>query len=114
YEFLVKNTGVLPINGFALGIGAIPAGFGANLRFAKALGGGDGPYPNILAVGGAIGPPARPLINGTRSAMPWGFEEFQDTPAGNLPLNWYVVRWYAPNQVFGPALPRGFTSRFDL
>jgi hypothetical protein len=111
YEFLVKNTGRIPINGFALGLGAVPAVLPAPV-YASVNGGGDGPYPNAIAGGFPGGAP--PIVNFWDTTKPWGFEEFQDGwPA--LPATYYVVRWYAANQL-NPLLsmPVGAVARFDL
>ena len=112
YEFILKNTGLIPINGFALGLGAVPGGVLPAPVYASVGGGGDGPYPNAVAGGFPGGAP--PIVNFWDTSKPWGFEEFQDGwPA--LPATYYVVRWYAANQL-NPflSIPVGGLARFDI
>jgi hypothetical protein len=125
YQFYVLNTGNVGIDGVAFGLGVTPANYGAAiaggvLTFASANGGGDGPFPNVLAgnFGGTtiLGIPGNtpPLAAGPVFA--WGFEEFQTAgTAGALPTTFYITRWYSPIQ--GPGsnflAPRRYT-RLDL
>jgi hypothetical protein len=125
YQFYVLNTGVIGIDGVAFGLGVTPATFGAAiaggaLTIATANGGGDGPFPGVLAgnFGGTtvlgVPPNNPPLAAGPIFA--WGFEEWQDAgTAGALPITFYITRWYSPIQ--GPGsnflAPRRYT-RLDL
>ncbi len=77
----------------------------ANLRFASAPGGADGPFPAVPVTPGVI-----PFLTAASSAVNWGFEEFDDRAPG--PLLTYVVRWY--QQAGTPVIPQGFYTRFDL
>jgi hypothetical protein len=59
YQFYVLNTGVVPIDGVAFGLGVVnaaaqigagaPANLGGALTFATAPGGVDGPFPAAVA-----------------------------------------------------------------
>jgi hypothetical protein len=107
YQFYVANTGAIGIDGFALGLGAVPGVIPqADTALASAAGGGDGPFPaqpGFVNFGTAVlGPCALiacgPVGNGPAA---WGFEEFQDPGTlGGLPATFYVTRWYNPVQGF--------------
>ena len=125
YQFYVLNTGLVGIDGVAFGLGVTPANYGAAiaggvLTFASANGGGDGPFPNVLAgnFGGTtiLGIPGNtpPLAGGPVFA--WGFEEFQTAgTAGGFPTTFYITRWYSPIQgPFSNYLAPGKYTRLDL
>lgn len=123
YQFYVLNTGIFGIDGFALGLGAVPGAIAQNnTSFATFGGGGDGPFPNqpgAVANGGTgVLGPCGPAACNPAFAGPaaWAFEEFQDPGTfGGLPATYYVVRWYSPIQGLGAAklLPGRYT-RMDL
>jgi len=109
YQFFVANTGVIGIDGFALGLGAVNIA-GGMTTIASTGGGGDGPFPNqpfggvnnggtaVLGPCGLLPAACGPAANGPRA---WGFEEFQDAgTGGGLPVTFYVTRWYNPIQGF--------------
>jgi hypothetical protein len=128
YQFYVLNTGLVGIDGVALGLGVTPANYGAAiaggvLTFASANGGGDGPFPNVAACAIAVcggttilGIPGNnpPLAGGPVFA--WGFEEWQTAgTAGALPTTFYITRWYSPIQgPFSNYLAPGKYTRLDL
>jgi hypothetical protein len=112
YEFLVANTGTVPLDGFFLGVpgggGGLALALAGGLRYADAFGGADGPFPAVVP-GGVLNAPIADYYGATNPFSPalfkfWGFEQFNAGPA-------YVVRWFAAGT---PAMPPGFFTRFDL
>jgi hypothetical protein len=141
YQFFLLNTGVIGIDGFAMGLGVVGNGAAqiaaGMVTVATAGGGGDGPFPDMPAGGvnnggtailgpcGLIPAACNPAFLGPAA---WGFEEFQDAgTGGGLPNTFYITRWYKPTQGFNGtcALNRaaanaagilcpGQTTRLDL
>jgi hypothetical protein len=114
YEFLVANTGTVPLDGFFLGVpggaGGLALALAGGLRYADAFGGADGPFPAVVP-GGVLNAPIADYYGATNPFSPalfkfWGFEQFNN-PANGA----YVVRWFAAGV---PPMPPGFFTRFDL
>jgi hypothetical protein len=117
YQYFLFNTGFRNIDGFSLFVGnPFPLGVNNALFVATRLGGGDGPFPNIVATGNLGVPFLTGVASWTFAATPsWGFEEFDNRPFAGPNPN-YLVRWYAPLQgaAFPATMPPGFYTRFDL
>jgi hypothetical protein len=122
YEFLVANNGPLNIDGFFLGVGAVPAFPPAgDLEVATMGSPANGPFPAVAAGGAFTALLTAPFEEGaTNPYSPvlfpyWGFLQFDDG-AGGLPLTYYELGWYTgfPGAGALPALPPGFFTRFDL